>query len=341
QNTLMRHTVLQDYRKTPVVRIEALVSKEQLDAQKADLIRNSTIFIALSFAACLLAGYLLSLSLSRPISRLRQAAQDMSQGNLDARVAEDAGGEIGALLHAFNEMAGQLQENQKKLLQTERIAAWQEIARHLAHEIKNPLTPIRTSMRNLQLSREKAPEKFAEIFSEASESILEEVEKLRRLADEFSSFARLPAPNLKTGNLNELIQKSILLYSGDSRPEIQFQPGLLPEFPFDQQQISQVVHNLVQNAVDAVQTGGMIRICTEAIQKEERLWACFRIEDTGSGMDEETRKQVFTPYFTTKQKGTGLGLAIVHRIVTEHGGKVFVSSETGKGTTFEIWLPAS
>jgi nitrogen fixation/metabolism regulation signal transduction histidine kinase len=271
--------------------------------------------------------------------RLRDAAAEMSTGNLEARVAEDESGEIGELIRAFNQMALELQEKQRALAQSERIAAWQEIARNLAHEIKNPLTPIRTSMANLRLSMEKAPEKFPEIFLESSESILEEVEKLRQLADEFARFARLPAPNKKTANLNEVIQKNLALYNG-TPVDLKFQAGDLPVFAFDASQISEVIHNLLQNAVDAVESNGMIRIDTATSNQNGRTWVQLVVEDNGKGMAEEVRNQIFTPYFTTKEKGTGLGLAIVQRIVGEHGGNILVESNPGKGTRVEIRLPA-
>ena len=228
----------------------------------------------------------------------------MASGNLDVRITNHTGGEVGELVNAFNHMAEQLQENQKRLLQTERIAAWQEIARHLAHEIKNPLMPIRTSLANLRVCMEKAPEKFAEIFPESSQSILEEVEILRHLADEFSRFARLPAPNLKQNNLNAVVQKCLALYGGDSSPEIRFEPGELPEFSFDSEQLSEVIHNLVQNAVDAVEPNGMIKVSTGTVREQNRQLIRLTVHDNGKGMDEETRRQIFKPYFTTKKKGT-------------------------------------
>jgi signal transduction histidine kinase len=335
---LIRVIELKDDAGNPVLRIRALVSRRELEQQKQDLIRNSSLFIGVAFFACLLTGYLFSLSLSRPLARLQHASEEMSQGRLDVRVKEQGGGETAALIRSFNRMASELDENQKRLLQAERIAAWQEIARHLAHEIKNPLTPIRTSITNLRISMERAPERFHEIFLESSESILEEVEKLRHLADEFSKFARLPPPELKQGNLNEVIQQAVLLYS--SAPlRIRFEPGEIRRFRFDQGQISQVIHNLLQNAIDAAGPGGTVKISTGLLPHEETLWASLSVEDNGKGMNEQTRRQIFAPYFTTKEKGGGLGLTIVHRIISEHGGTIDVKSEPGKGTRFEIRLP--
>jgi len=337
--TIFRTIRLEDYLGHPAVTIRVHVSQRELLEQKQDIIRNAITLMAATLAVCLLTGYLLSLWISRPLTRLRDAALQMSQGDLDVRVKEEGSGEIVSLMKAFNRMAEQLTEKQRKLLQTERIAAWQEIARHLAHEIKNPLTPIRTSIANLRLCMEKAPEKFSEIFLESSNSIAEEVEKLRHLADEFSRFARLPAPNFKPGNLNEVIHRSVQLYQGSAA--IRFEPGDLPPLSFDPEQVSEVLHNLLQNAIDAVDpnAGGMIRVFTGQREYQHRQWAHLTVEDNGQGMSEQVRKQVFTPYFTTKGKGTGLGLAIVQRIITDHGGNIFLESEPGKGTRFEILLP--
>ena len=338
---LKRTIVWKDYQDRPILQITATVSSKQLIQEKRALVRNSILWIAGSFLVCLLTGLALSFSITRPIARLTNAATEMASGNLEVRIHDPSGGEVGKLIHAFNEMAGRLQENQERLIQSERIAAWQEIARHLAHEIKNPLMPIRTSLANLRVCLEKAPEKFAEIFPESSQSILEEVETLRHLADEFSRFARLPAPNLKKGSLNSVIQKCIALYAAAPSPSIQFEPGNLPEISFDAEQISEVIHNLLQNAVDAVGSNGMIRVSTKTVQELQYSFVQLIVQDNGKGMNEDTRRQIFKPYFTTKQKGTGLGLAIVHRIITEHGGSIYVQSGPDQGTRFEVLLPVS
>lgn len=337
---LIRAFQLQDYRNRPFVRISIAISREPLERQKQVLVRNSIFFTLGALLFCLLVGYLLSLSITRPVTELQAAARKMASGSLDVRIPPHGSAEVAELIHAFNRMAQQLMENQQKLLQTERIAAWQEIARHLAHEIKNPLTPIRTSITNLRLSLDSTPEKFREIFLEAGESIVEEVENLRHLADEFARFARLPSPSLRTANLNETIQKALALYQGNVKGvAIRFNGGELPMCSFDPEQISEVIHNLLQNSVDAVRDSGMIQISTSTAQDLDRKWVCLIVQDNGTGMDKEVRQKIFTPYFTTKQKGTGLGLAIVHRIITEHGGMIHIDSEPGKGTHFEIRFP--
>jgi nitrogen fixation/metabolism regulation signal transduction histidine kinase len=191
----------------------------------------------------------------------------------------------------------------------------------------------------LRLSFEKAPAKFPEILKEASESITEEVEKLRHLADEFSRFARLPSPSPKRANLNEVVQKSIVLYANGDAPKIHFESGEVLDASFDPEQISQVLHNLLRNAIDATGTDGIIHIVTGTSRHQDRDWVFLAVQDNGAGMDEEVRRHVFTPYFTTKQKGTGLGLAIVHRIIQEHKGNILIDSTPGRGTRIEIQLP--
>jgi signal transduction histidine kinase len=143
---------------------------------------------------------------------------------------------------------------------------------------------------------------------------------------------------MKKGNLNEIIEKSLRLY-GERSGAIQFQPGDLPSISFDPEQMSEVVHNLLQNALDAVDSNGKVVIGSGLRNDQNRSEAFFRVTDNGKGMDPQTAGQAFAPYFTTKQKGTGLGLAIVHRIITEHNGRILFESHPGKGTTIEIRLP--
>jgi two-component system, NtrC family, nitrogen regulation sensor histidine kinase NtrY len=332
-----------DFYGKPLAILTVSASQEKLLGQKEEILKNSLYLLVASLFFCLLIGWLISLSISRPLHHLTAAAQEMSSGNFDVRVEKRGTGEIGKLIQAFNTMTEQLEINRQKLIQTERIAAWQEIARHLAHEIKNPLTPIKTSITNLRLAMEHAPEQFPEIFRESSESIIEEVESLRHLADEFARFARLPAPQMEINHLNDIVQKAITLYKNSvpSKVTLRWNAGEVPAFKFDSGQITQVTQNLLQNSMEALADGGEILVTTAMSDQLEKKWATLSVQDSGSGMNEQIKQHVFTPYFTTKQKGMGLGLAIVHRIVTEHGGNILVESEPGKGTKFEVRLPLS
>ncbi len=339
QGVLSRTIELKDFRGQPTAWILVTTSSGVLETEKQNLILYSTILIVLLLGLCLAAGFLLSRWITAPLQELTTAATAMASGQLNTQLEERGGGEVEDLIRAFNRMSSELEEKQRLLLQAERVAAWQEIARHLAHEIKNPLTPIRTSIMNLRLCLEKAPDRFQEVFQEASGSILEEVEKLRHLADEFSDFARLPPPSRKQGDLNVVVQKCLNLYQGNGSATIHFEPGDLPQFEFDSEQISQVVHNLVQNAVDAAGTQGDVQVST-TLGKMDPKEAILAVQDNGPGMDDQMQRQIFTPYFTTKPTGTGLGLAIVQRIVTEHHGSIHVNSQPGHGTRFEVRLPA-
>jgi nitrogen fixation/metabolism regulation signal transduction histidine kinase len=318
-------------------------SQGKLVEERSQLITKSIFLLLASLLGCLLIGWLISTSISKPLRTLTSAAQEMTEGNFDVRVQESSDGEIGKLIHAFNSMTDQLDENRRKLIQTERIAAWQDIARHLAHEIKNPLTPIRTSITNLRLAMERAPEKFPEIFRESSKSILEEVETLRHLADEFAGFARLPAPNPQLHSINEVVQRTVALYkeSAPANVQIDWQPGNVRPSRFDANQIGQVVQNLLKNSIEALTDDGTIVLRSQETESMGKWWIDLIIQDSGPGMTADIQEQIFSPYFTTKTKGTGLGLAIVYRIVTEHGGNILVESEPGKGTRFKIRLPLS
>jgi two-component system, NtrC family, nitrogen regulation sensor histidine kinase NtrY len=324
-----------------VATLTVSASQQKLLEQREEIRKRSLYLLAASLFFCFLIGWLISISISRPLSRLTAASQEMASGNFDVRVKQTGNDEMGRLIHAFNAMTEQLEENRKKLIQTERIAAWQEIAKHLAHEIKNPLTPIRTSITNLRLAMEKAPEQFPEIFRESSQSIIEEVEALRHLADQFAGFARLPPPQRENHQFNEVIQRAVSLYKNSLPPgiELQWQPGDVPAFEFDAGQIVQVTQNLLQNSIEALSDGGHILVKTFTAEQNDRRWASLSVQDSGSGMTEQMKQQIFTPYFTTKQKGTGLGLAIVHRIITEHGGNILIESEPDRGTRFEVRLP--
>ena len=330
-----------DFYGKPLAILTVSASQQKLLEQKEEIFKNSLYLLGASLFFCLLIGWLISISISRPLHHLTAAAQEMSSGNFDVRVEEQGGGEIGNLIQAFNTMTEQLEKNRQKLIQTERIAAWQEIARHLAHEIKNPLTPIKTSITNLRLAMERAPEQFPEIFRESSESIIEEVEVLRHLADEFARFARLPAPQMEINSLDDVVQKAITLYKSSVplNVTLRWKAGEVPPFKFDSGQITQVTQNLLQNSMEALADGGEILVTTTITDQLEQKWATLSVQDSGSGMNEQIKQHVFTPYFTTKQKGMGLGLAIVHRIVTEHGGNILIESEPGKGTKFEVRLP--
>ncbi|MBK9518035.1 MAG: HAMP domain-containing protein [Anaeromyxobacter sp.] len=274
---------------------------------------------------------------TRALEALQVAAARLAGGDLAARVGLAAPGEVGQLVRAFDAMAGELERSRARLAASERVAAWREVARALAHELKNPLTPIAMSVELLRDARDRPD--FPEILDESTRAIGEEVRRLRRIVDEFSRFARLPAPALEPVPAGELAQALLALYPADP-PGValarQVAPGL-PTVLADRDQVLQVLHNLVKNALEAMPDGGVLRFSARREDQEVH----FEVADSGPGIDPALLPRIFEPYVTTKEGGTGLGLAIAERIVQEHGGRLEVASRPGQGATFTIRLPVA
>jgi two-component system nitrogen regulation sensor histidine kinase NtrY len=226
------------------------------------------------------------------------------------------------------------------LIRAQKAAAWREVARRLAHEIKNPLTPIQLCAERLRRHFTQAPEPTRALVDECTTTIVGEVESLKGLVDEFSQFARMPAPRAVPTDLHALLDDALALYQGlftDVEFRRHFAEGL-PKVGVDQEQIRRVVINLVDNAIEAMDRRGAIDLGTE----HDRAGNLVRIvvADNGPGIPAAEREKLFLPYYSTKQRGSGLGLAIVRRIVAEHGGSIAVTDNTPRGTRFAIELPA-
>jgi nitrogen fixation/metabolism regulation signal transduction histidine kinase len=272
-----------------------------------------------------------------PVERLRAAAARVAGGDLAARVEGPAGGELGELVAAFNAMTGDLERGRARLASAERVAAWREVARRLAHEIKNPLTPIAMSVQTLRDAGDR-PDRD-EIVEESTRAIGEEVRRLKRIVDEFGRFARLPAPEPRPTDLAGLVQAVLALWPSPPPGvtiERRLEPGL-PPVQADRDQLTQVLLNLVTNAVEAMPGGGLLRVSARRAGGEVAL----EVSDTGGGFDPADVDRLFQPYQTTKAGGTGLGLAIAERIVQEHGGRIEAQGRPGAGATFTVFLPLS
>jgi nitrogen fixation/metabolism regulation signal transduction histidine kinase len=303
--------------------------------------------VVATFLAALLAGVLaagavgalLASRVTHPVEALRAAALRVAAGDLGARVETRAAGEVGELVRAFNGMTADLAASRARLAQAERVAAWREVARRLAHEIKNPLTPIAMSVETLRDAHARARPDFGEIFEEGTRAIGEEVRRLKRIVDEFSRFARLPAPERTPVAPDELVQSVLALFPAPP-PGVtvarEIEAGL-PAVLADRDQVLQVLLNLMRNALDAMPAGGTVAIRA----RRAGSVVAFSVSDTGPGIRPEDRPRVFEPYFTTKEGGTGLGLAIAQRIAEEHGGALELSSAQGPGTTFTLTLPVA
>jgi nitrogen fixation/metabolism regulation signal transduction histidine kinase len=258
-------------------------------------------------------------------------------------VAVRGGNEIGQLARAFNQMTQQLREQRERLIQAERVAAWREIARRLAHELKNPLFPLQTTVENLQRAKAQSPEQFEEVFRESTGIMLSEIDTLKKIVGRFSDFAKMPQPELGPVKLNDIVKSILKLFapqfSAVGRPPISPEVHLdeaLPVIQADSTLLHRALENLVLNAMDAMPAGGVLMLRTAHQDGNVQL----EVSDTGAGLTPEECERLFTPYYTTKQHGTGLGLAIVQSVISDHGGRIVVESESGVGTTFYITLPA-
>ena len=287
-------------------------------------------------------GLLLSRGIVRPVEALADASGRLAGGDLEARAGPTASriSEVEELVDAFNGMAGDIQRSQVRLVQAERVAAWREIARGLAHELKNPLTPILGAMDVIRKARRLDRPDFDDILAEQAGAVVDEVMRLKKLSDSFAEFARLPSPVPEPLDLAQLVDGAVALYTGgDEGVEVErcYAPAL-PAVLADRSQVQTVVVNLVKNAVEAMERRGTLTLTLEP--RDDRVE--LRVEDTGPGIPAEVRERLFTPYFTTKgSRGTGLGLAMTHRIVLEHGGSIEVEDAPGGGAAFVIRLPVS
>jgi len=294
---------------------------------------------AAALVGAVLAAVLLSGRIARPVRDLAEQSRRVAAGDPGAAVEAPAGDEVGELARAFNAMTVELRTSRERLLQTERVAAWREMARRLAHELKNPLFPIQLSIETLRRAWDEpgGRERFAALFRESSDTVLEELHSLRRIIEEFSEFARMPRPELKPVDVAAVVEQVLALYQARAagvRIERDLGPGL-GTVSADRALLARALGNLVANALEAMPEGGTLRL--RAAPADDGV--VVEVADTGPGLDEEQRTRLFTPYYTTKKGGTGLGLAIVQGIVSDHAGRIEARSAPGEGTTFSLYLP--
>jgi nitrogen fixation/metabolism regulation signal transduction histidine kinase len=297
-------------------------------------------------AAALLVGLLISLWVSaritRPVSELAEGAREVAAGRWETRIDVRGTDEIGQLAIAFNDMTRTLATQREQLLQTERVAAWRELARRLAHELRNPLFPLQLTVENLQRARQLEAQQFMEVFNESTATLKAELANLNSIVGRFSDFSKMPVPEFAKLNVNEALRNAVRLFEPQfnavGKPHIAAEYFLgenLPEIEADADLLHRAFQNLVLNAMDAMPAGGTLTLRTSDAGETVRM----EVADTGKGLTPEECERLFTPYYTTKQLGTGLGLAIVQSVVSDHHGSISVSSEEAHGAKFRIELP--
>jgi nitrogen fixation/metabolism regulation signal transduction histidine kinase len=281
---------------------------------------------------------------SRPIEELARAAEDVAAGNWETRVPERGRDEVSVLARSFNHMTGELTAQRERLMQAERVAAWRELARRLAHELKNPLFPLQLTVENLIRARTLSAVEFDEVFREGTQTLSMEIANLKAIIGRFSDFSKMPKPQLERIDAKDLLSRARSLYEaagsahGDDAAKVTFESGIAAEpmpLDVDPELLHRALSNLVLNAMDAMPEGGTLTL--SAHPREGKIE--IRVADTGTGLTPEECERLFTPYYTTKQHGTGLGLAIVQSVVADHAGTIAVESRPGGGTVFVITLP--
>jgi signal transduction histidine kinase len=324
-----------------VLGVLLLASSRQVYTELRNQIRSAALLAA---SAGLILAILLSswaaTRVTRPVEELARAAREVAGGNWNATVKVKTQDEIGELAESFNRMTRDLLDHRERLVQAERVAAWRELARRLAHELKNPLFPLQLTVENLLRAREHGQQQFDETFRESAATLLSEISNLKNIIGKFSDFSKMPQPHFQSVDLRELCESAIKLHQAQltkagisSNLEISAGNAIAA----DPELLHRVLSNLILNAIEAMPSGGKLTIRAKERGDSVRI----EIADTGSGLAPEESAQLFTPYYTSKPHGTGLGLAIVQSIVSDHGGRISVASKSGGGTTFIIELPAN
>lgn len=319
-----------------VLSVPALYRQSEIDEELAQ--RNA--FTLGAYAAVLIfivtVGLILANRLSKPLRDLSDAAKVIGHGNLDIQLTAKSDDEVGELVRSFNEMAKELKAGRENLAQVERELAWKEMAKQVAHEIKNPLTPIKLSVQHLQRAYKDGVKDFGAMLEKVTHTVIEQIDVLSRIASEFSNFARMPERKFERVNLGQILTETMRLFGEvrgiEFRAKISDTPVMLVA---DRDELRRVFINIIRNSVQAMDKGGVIIIESSVTHN----LCTISISDTGAGIPEEIRSKVFQPNFSTKTDGMGLGLAISQKIIQDLNGTIELYSEVGRGTTVEMKIP--
>ena len=318
---------------------------EVIDALRDNINILVFFYYGVFFFPTLLMTVIIAISFTRrvthPIVELTDATRRVAEGDFSIQILARRGDELGLLIRSFNAMVQDLEKSRAALVKAEKISIWQNMAQQLAHEIKNPLTPIKLSAERVLRRWRNEPDRVGQILEDSMLAIIQETEGLSTLLNEFRTFSKPMEPSHSWTNLKKAAEESISLYRS-SYPEVSFETGHIADnvsIKIDKNRLAQTLTNLIINAIDAMNGKGLIEIRTDLVKKRETRYCRLSIRDTGKGISKQEAPLIFTPYFTTKDSGTGLGLPIVERIVNDHGGAIWFNSAEGMGTTFFIDLP--
>lgn len=338
---VMAYWYFRDNKGRPLAITNVRYDKQEIDrAELTAFIETLSITYLLLFAGASIVAYLLSNSITSSLQRIGRFMQqsDLERGLVP--ITWEANDEIGTLVDAYNGMLVALEHAAEKLARSERESAWREMAKQVAHEIKNPLTPMKLRVQHLQRSLDPKDPEFASKLEAFVGAMIEQIQSLATIAGEFSDFAKMPRAVEEEIELGSLVRNAVELYKGEAGDQINFASTLGEEAAWimaDKEQVLRVLNNLITNAFQAVpeEKSAQVVVTLHATAKE----VCFEVLDNGKGIPEEMKEKIFVPSFTTKSTGAGLGLAIVKNIVSEAGGHIGFESIEGRGTRFKVCLP--
>jgi nitrogen fixation/metabolism regulation signal transduction histidine kinase len=323
--------------------------QQQIEQQIDELDRrvwSSIVLFSLLGAAL---GYWMAERIADPVNRLTRATRRIARGDLDARVAATSSDELRRLVEDFNQMAADLKRQRRELERTQRLEAWADMARQVAHDIKNPLTPIQLSAEHAQRVNLDRGRPLSPVLDECVNSILSQVKLLRQISAEFSSFASSPTPRPEPTVLPALIEEVVEPYRTGLAHRIGIDvqaPADLPPVTIDRTLFARALTNVIENALHAMPGSGRLTVVSRQSSVDlarssvdGRQPIVVEVTDTGVGMDQEALNKIFEPYFSTKATGTGLGLTIAKRNIELNGGTIAVASKRGTGTTVTMTLP--
>ena len=293
----------------------------------------------LLFLASVIVAVLLANQITRPLSMVREKLKGIQLVKKNEQINYQRDDEIGALIKEYNRKVEELAESADLLARTERELAWREMAKQIAHEIKNPLTPMKLNIQYLQRAKDAKEEHFDEYFNRVTRILIEQIDNLSEIATEFSNFAKIPKAKNEVFNLTDQLKKVTGLFESSTYIDFSVQLGGQNElFVFaDHEQISRAVVNLIKNAIQSIpaKRNGKVQVVLE----QNDQYAVISVKDNGAGIPEDIRQQMFQPNFTTKSSGMGLGLAIVKKIIENARGNIWFETELGNGTTFFVEIP--
>jgi signal transduction histidine kinase len=306
--------------------------EQQIESFFKAAINVFVLLLAISvFIALVVSNWLIG-----PLQVVARSVRNLELGKNNQKISYQNDDEIGALVKAYNEKLAELEQAAQQIARSERESAWRDLAQQIAHEIKNPLTPMKLNIQHLLRKMETEDADANDLAQKSLPSLIEQIDALARMANEFARFAKLPEPHFERLELNGFLDQAITLFDED-QARIHFQPNNKQLWvSADKDMLNQVFHNLLLNAKQATDNTAEAQISVKASVEEDSVE--IAIEDNGIGIDAEQQERIFTPYFTTKSSGSGIGLSVVRQIIEKHNGSIRFESRPGKGTTFYIRL---